>query len=54
MKRPKGYEDVTHVRLRRGGTWQTAHDVYDEGVHVIIEQKHHWYKWAVIKQARKG
>jgi len=53
MKEPAG--EVTQVSLRKhpkAKHWMAVIQRYPQGVRVVVETQHHWYRWAKIKKAR--
>ena len=52
MKRPANLEPVEAVIRGEGRYWHKVQSVHDAGVHVVIDMRHHWYKWAAVRKVR--
>jgi hypothetical protein len=54
VKRPDNYLDIKQVSFNKSGPYVDVIEAMAEGVHMILDQRNHWFRWAKVKRARKA
>jgi hypothetical protein len=54
LKRPDNYLEIAQVSFKRSGPYVDVIEAFAEGVHMILDQRNHWYRWSKVKRARKA